>query len=93
LSRRKDENDYCWIDWKKAGSWGENVSEGEPCGVNPGGTAMKVRRCDMLLEGVANKLFVEDPEPDFHIYWPLARRDEARAARRQWLEQVSARRD
>ena len=73
--------------------WGQGVDKNEPCGVKPGGPAMKLRRCDMLLEGVANAVLAERVGPAFHIYWPLARRDEGRAAWRQWLAQAPDKRN
>jgi hypothetical protein len=51
---------------------------------------MKVRRCDMLLEAVAGAVFADDDGPVFHIYWPLARRNEGRAAWRKWLQEQAA---
>lgn len=92
LTMRKGETDYCWIDWKRSTS-GQGVGENEPRGVKPGGPAMKIRRCDMLLEAVANAVFSKDDGPVFHIYWPLARRDEGRAAWRQWLAQPTDKRN
>ena len=90
LSLRADDPDYCWIEWRSGGSSGQGVANDQPCGAAVGGPPMPVRRCDMLLEGVANAVFAEDDGPEFHIYWPQAQRDEARRAWREWLARPAA---
>jgi hypothetical protein len=49
---------------------------------------MKIRRCDMLLDAMANPMFADHEGPAFHLYWPLAKREQSRAAWRKWLAEA-----
>jgi hypothetical protein len=73
--------DSCSIQWKYGGSSSMGIGKDELVGVEPG-EEMPVRACDALLEGVRNSVFSGDEGPDFHIYWPLEKRNAARA---EWL--------
>jgi len=93
LTIPKDSDDQCSINWKNGGSFGKGIDKNETYGVKPGGPAMKLRRCDMLLDAFANAVLAEHVGPPYQIYWPLARRDEGRAAWRQWLAQAPDKRN
>lgn len=82
LSLKKERTDYYQIQWKKGGRPGRReVNEAEPAEIKSGQT-MPIRRCDAILEGVANAFFAEKKGPPFHIYWPLEKRDEGI---QQWI--------
>ncbi len=84
LTIREDDKDYCWIEWEGSSS-GMGVEKGEAAGVKPG-EKMPVRACDALLEGIRNAVFSGYEGPDFHIYWPLEKRN---AVRKLWLEYLA----
>ena len=75
LSLEVGKPDYCRIKWNSGGSSGQGV-DALTAGLKPGGS-MKIRHCDSLLEGVANGVFNDVKETEFHIYWPEIKRDEA----------------
>ena len=77
---KKDDPDYCWIEWSAGGSSGMGFKQ--PCQAKPGGPAVSIRRCDEILAGLTGGVFRNDKGPDFEIYWPLEKREEARLA---WL--------
>jgi hypothetical protein len=85
LELSKNDPDYCSISWHNNSGSGMGVGKDEPRGVKPGGPSMKLRRCDMLLEAVAHPVFARHDGPEFHIYWPLDRRNQGRDEWRKWL--------
>lgn len=86
LRIKEDDPGYCWISWYESSS-GQGIPEKGPVGAKPGGPAMAVRHCDAIIAGVANAVFNEVERPEFRIYWPLEKREEARKEWMRYLEE------
>lgn len=87
LSISKHDPESCEIDW--AGNKGSSsMGVGKPCGAKQGGPPMDVRQVGTLLESIANNISMDEQKeqlPEFQIYWPQEKRDQAIA---QWIEHL-----